>query len=494
MREAGAADQRAAQGHPAGASLAPPPIFFRQRLWPASEIAGMAMSQWEALGEPFRAASQLTAMVMANHPEAIALFFALSACQAPILLLAPEPRSWRTSPPVPHGTRLVLTPAFAHLEQQATDLGLCVREAPGPATVARDRALPFLTCPGLVFLTSGSTGVPRPVYRSIRSLIASSSALAEALRFPDAVGVIAALPLDRAYGLNNGLMVATVLQRPLGLLERFVHNDMLSLCESGTYWYWAGTPVMADILSRSQRSGPLRMPPICAFAGRLSASVCRAFEARFGTPLRQIYGTTETLTVAADLTPSEDVRFETAGRPLAGVSVRIGDDPNTPAAAGASGKIWVRTPWFMNGYGFPPDVTCDGLLDGWWPTPDVGCLDADGRLMILGRLDDRIRSGAGHILDPRDILGAIETYPGVTDAAVVPVQTTAGTSFGVLVEVSEPIRALDLRNHLAMSLPSSMLPRTVKTVSRLPRLASGRLDRRACVDFLEGATRRQDPS
>ena len=104
MRDASAADQRAADGHPAAASLAPPPIFFRQRLWPASEIAGMAMAQWDALGEPFRASSQLTAMVMANHPEAIALFFALSACQAPLLLLAPEPRSWRTSPPVPHGT------------------------------------------------------------------------------------------------------------------------------------------------------------------------------------------------------------------------------------------------------------------------------------------------------------------------------------------------------------------------------------------------------
>lgn len=235
------------------------------------------------------------------------------------------------------------------------------------------------------------------------------------------------------------------------------------------------------------------MPPICSFAGRLSASVYGAFEARFGTRLRQIYGTTETLTVAADLAPSGDVRFETAGRPLAGVSVRIGDDPNAPAAAGASGRIWVRTPWFMDGYGFPPDVTCDGLVDGWWPTPDAGCLDAEGRLMILGRLDDRIRSGAGHILDPHDVVAAIEAYPGVIDAAVVPVQTAAGTSFGALVEVAEPIRALDLRNHMARLLPSWMLPRTVKTVSHLPRLASGRVDRRACMDLLEETLRHHNP-
>jgi acyl-CoA synthetase (AMP-forming)/AMP-acid ligase II len=263
-------------GTPAAASLAPPPIVFRQRLWSASEIAGMAVAHWDAL-RTVPASSQLTAMVMANHPEAIALFFALSACQAPLLLLAPEPRSWRTSPPVPHGTRLVLTPAFAHLERQATDLGLSVRAAPAPAIAARDRALPFLTCPGLVLLTSGSTGVPRPVYRGTSSLIAAGSALAGALCVPEDAGVIAALPLDRAYGLNTGLMVATVLQRPVGLLERFVHGDMLSLCQSGTYWYWAGTPVMADILSRSQLPGPVRMPPMCSFAGGLSASVCQAF-------------------------------------------------------------------------------------------------------------------------------------------------------------------------------------------------------------------------
>ena len=157
----------------------PPPVFFRGRHLSAGEMAGMAAAWWDVLGAPFRASSQLTAMVMANHPEAVALFFALSACRAPLVLLPPETRGWRTAPALPPGTRLVLTPALAGHAEEAVALGLDVIVLPHPRAVAADAAgrLPFLTCPGLVFFTSGSTGLPRPVYRRTSSLIRACTAL-----------------------------------------------------------------------------------------------------------------------------------------------------------------------------------------------------------------------------------------------------------------------------------------------------------------------------
>ena len=153
-------------------SCAPPPVFFRGRHLSAGEMAGMAGASWDALGAPFRESSRLTAMVMANHPEAVALFFALSACRAPLVLLPPEPRGWRTAPALPPATRLVLTPALASHAAEAAALGLDVTVLPQPRAVAADAAggLPFLTCPGLVFFTSGSTGLPRPVYRRTSNL------------------------------------------------------------------------------------------------------------------------------------------------------------------------------------------------------------------------------------------------------------------------------------------------------------------------------------
>ena len=470
----------------------PPPVFFRGRLLAAGEMAGMAAAWWDVLGAPFRASSQLTAMVMANHPEAVALFFALSACPAPLVLLPPEPRGWRTSPALPPATRLVLTPAQAGHAAEAVALGLDATVLPQPRAMAPDAAdgLPFLTCPGLVFFTSGSTGLPRPVYRRTSSLIEACTALMGAVGFPPRGGVIAPLPLDRSYGMNNCLMAATVLGRPLGLLERFEHNALLALFASGEYAYWAGSPVMADVLSRRPLSGPHPAPPIAMFAGRLTPPVCRAFEARFGVPLRQMYGTTETLTVTADLAPASDVRSETAGHPLPGVRVRIGEDPHSPHPAGTSGRIWVQSPWVMEGYGFPPEIERADRVDGWWPSPDMGRLDADGRLTLLGRLDDCVRTGAGHLVNAVEIAAALEGYPGVTDTAVVPLDAPAGLVLGVLVQSPEPLRSSDLRGHLARSLPPWARPRVLETVRELPRLATGRTDRRACIDLLGKALRR----
>ena len=317
----------------------------------------MAAAWWDVLGAPFRTSSQLTAMVMANHPEAVALFFALSACHAPLVLLPPEPRGWRTVACAAARDPTRADPrAGAAMPRRRWRLGSMRRSCPSPARSAPDAAdgLPFLTCPGLVFFTSGSTGLPRPVYRRTSSLIEACTALMGAVGLPPRGGVIAPLPLDRSYGMNNCLMAATVLGRPLGLLERFEHNALLALFASGEYAYWAGSPVMADVLSRRPLSGPHPAPPIAMFAGRLTPPVCRAFEARFGVPLRQMYGTTETLTVTADLAPASDVRSETAGHPLPGVRVRIGEDPHSPHPAGTSGRIWVQSPWVMEGYGFPP--------------------------------------------------------------------------------------------------------------------------------------------
>jgi acyl-CoA synthetase (AMP-forming)/AMP-acid ligase II len=328
----------------------------------------------------------------------------------------------------------------------------------------------------------------------MRSLVEASRVLTGTLRFPPGAGVIAAVPLDRSYGMNNGLMAAAVLGRPLGLIERFDHTQFLALCDSGAYWYWAGTPVMADILSRSRPTVSSTVPPMCGFAGRLSTPVVRAFEARFSTPLRNMYATTETLTISLDSASPADVRHEMAGWPLPDVRVAIGDDPHHPEGAGVAGRIWVKSRWLMEGYGFPPDLEPSRTVDGWWATPDVGRVDADGRLMLIGRLDDRIRTGAGHVVDPGEVAAALEGYPGVTESAVVPIDTAVGPAICALVEVEVPIRSIDLRNHLAGLLPAWARPRAVETVARLPRLASGRVDRRACIELLADCIPSQNPT
>ena len=121
----------------------------------------------------------------------------------------------------------------------------------------------------------------------------------------------------------------------------------------------------------------------------------------------------------------------------------------------------------------------------------MGRLDTDGRLTLLGRLDDCIRTGAGHLVNAVEVAAALEGYPGVTDTAVVPLDAPAGLVLGVLVQSPEPLRSSDLRGHLARSLPPWARPRVLETVRELPRLATGRTDRRACIDLLDKVLRRE---
>ncbi len=466
-------------------SCVPPPLLFQDTEWSTATLTRLALGWRQALRKELGEDPSPTAMVMANHPEAVALFFALSSLPAPVILLPTEPRGWRTTPPIPVGTRLALAPAQRRLGATAERLGLAVTVVPDHAGSAGAPDAAFMTAPAVVLFTSGSTDLPRPVCRPMRHLLRAAAAVATAAAFPAHGGIIGTLPLSRIFGLHHGLLAAALLGRPLALLPQFNHRAVLGLFASGRYHYWAGTPFMADFLGRSLPSGPHPAPSRCMISGRLSMPVCENFEARFGVRLRQVYGTTETGPITLDSGPPDRVRSDTAGTPLPGAAVVVGDEPDRPSPAGVLGKIWVKTPWSMDGYGFPGRLEPLRTVTGWWSTPDVGHLDEAGYLTVAGRGDDCIRTAAGHLVNPAEIAAAVEGYRGIVDAAVVPLGDALDPVVGVLVEAEATLDLNDLRRHLAGILPPWSRPRVIDRISSLPRLAGGKIDRLACIGLLE---------
>jgi acyl-CoA synthetase (AMP-forming)/AMP-acid ligase II len=471
-------------------SSAPPPILFQGRCWSSPELADLALAWANALRDELAAATAPTAMVMANRPEAVALFFALSCFPAPLILLPSDAKEWQSAPPIPAGTRLVLPPGLRGLATEAERVGLAPRILPDPATSrgapsARDPSR-FLRSAGVVLFTSGSTQLPRPVYRRTAQVLAVARSLMATIGPPPGSGIISALPLARGFGFNHGLIAAAVLGSRLALLERFDPHALLQLFATGEHRYWAGTPMMADLLSRIPGPETHPAPPTCVAGGQVSPRLARQFQARFGVPLRQLYGTTEAASISVDARASADVQSDTAGRPLPGVDLRIGDDPHAPFAARTDGRIWIRAPeYLMEGYGFPPVLTPPETVDGWWPTPDCGHQDESGVLTVSGRLDDCFRTDAGRLVSPAVVAAALETLPGVTAVAAVPVGERESPTLGVLVESADGVQVADLRRHLASALPAWAPAQVVATTPVLPRLSNGKLDRRACIAILE---------
>lgn len=170
------------------------------------------------------------------------------------------------------------------------------------------------------------------------------------------------------------------------------------------------------------------------------------------------------------------------------MQVRIGDDPRSPVAAEVSGRVWLSTPaYLMDGYGFPPVLEPPETVDGWWGTPDIGRLSADAHLTVSGRLDDTFRTSSGHLVNSGSVAAALEGYPGVAEAAVVPLAGATGPELGVPVERIGDVSVAELRRHLARTLPDWSRPRVIELATALPRLANGRIDRRACIEILQEA-------
>jgi acyl-CoA synthetase (AMP-forming)/AMP-acid ligase II len=311
-------------------------------------------------------------------------------------------------------------------------------------------------------------------------------------------GVLGTLPLSGAHGLTDALLVAAALNSPLGLVREFDHRSVLALLASGTYQYWAATPIMADIISRCPLTGPVPPAPrVCPVGGaRIHEEVFHRFRRRFGVPLRPEYGSTENGTISWHVGAPESIRPRTVGRPFPGVEVVVGS-PGDPLPAGSPGRIWVRSPWKMKGYGFPPHLEGGADADAtgreaWVPTPDLGQMDGDGYLTLLGRIDDCFKTVGGHLVHPDEIAEALRGHPGVTDAEVVALDRGSGHLIGAVVEGNDSVSAADLHAHVSGSLPAWKRPQAIIVTRALPRLPRGKADRQGCAGLLE-AVLRQHP-
>jgi len=158
------------------------------------------------------------------------------------------------------------------------------------------------------------------------------------------------------------------------------------------------------------------------------------------------------------------------GVALDGVRVRVGPD----------GRVHLAGPVLFDGYADDPAATAAVLHDGWLRTDDVGRLDEQGRLELIGRADDAVLSG-GVTVHLAAVERAVRSHPWVVDAAVTAVDDDEwGSRVVAVVVVAGATPSLaSLRDHVGAGLPRTWAPRVVLAVSALPRLPGGKVDRLA---------------
>lgn len=335
----------------------------------------------------------------------------------------------------------------------------------GPAS-GLDAAMPDQAA--LIGYTSGTTGRPKGAVLSHANLLTGSESVRVAWRWTESDRLVLALPLFHAHGLCVGLHGTLLAGASAVLLGRFDVDAVLDAAAEHDASMFFGVPTMYHRLAKSARAGELARLRLCVSgSAALPAELHQALAERSGQRVLERYGMTETLMLVSN--PYEGERRPgRVGLPLPGVEVQLSD--------GEEGEIQVRGPNVFAGYWERPQASTESFIDGWFRTGDLGSVDPDGYLRILGRSKELIISGGLNVY-PREVEEVLLTHPAVAEVAVVgaPSEEWGEVVTAFIVPADDRPAEEPLLEFAAGQLAPFKRPRRIYFVDSLPRNALGKV-------------------
>ncbi|WP_323005308.1 malonyl-CoA synthase [Pseudorhodobacter sp.] len=334
--------------------------------------------------------------------------------------------------------------------------------------------------------TSGTTGRSKGAMLSQDNLLSNARVLADFWQFTDQDVLLHALPIFHTHGLFVGTNITLVVGGSMIFQPGFNVDALIDAMPAATTLM--GVPTFyTRLLShpRFTRDLTRHMRLFVSGSAPLLAETHRQFEALTGHRILERYGMTETNMNTSNPYKGER-RAGTVGMALPGVELKV-TDPATGAdlPQGEIGLIEVRGPNVFKGYWQMPEKTAEELRpDGFFITGDLGVIDGDGYVSIVGRNKDLIIAG-GYNIYPKEIETLLDDQPGVVESAVIGVpHPDFGESPVAIVVAEKPgIAVADLHAALEKSLAKFKLPREIFLVPDLPRNTMGKVQKNLLRDM-----------
>jgi acyl-CoA synthetase (AMP-forming)/AMP-acid ligase II len=286
-----------------------------------------------------------------------------------------------------------------------------------------------------------------------------------------------AMPLFHVHGLVASVLAALAGGGSVIVPSRFVPGRFLRYArEHGATWVSAGPTLHAMILDRldGERVPTLRFARSCSSA--LSAELFERCEAAYGVPMVEAYGMTEgSHQIASNPLPPAERKVGSVGVPSPGVEIRIVD---TGGADTEIGEVAIRGPGVTEGYVANPDANAQSFFgERWFRTGDRGRFDADGYLVLEGRLKELIIRG-GENISPFEIEAALAAHPQVADSVAFAIPDPRyGEEVGAAVVLTGEAGEAELRSWCRERLAPFKVPRTIFILDEIPRTPTGKLQR-----------------
>jgi malonyl-CoA/methylmalonyl-CoA synthetase len=351
-------------------------------------------------------------------------------------------------------------------------------EAPDPLYNADAKSL------AAIVYTSGTTGRSKGAMLTRANLASNAGALVEAWRFTDRDVLLHTLPLFHIHGLFAAINTVLASASSLLLLPKF--DAALALRHLSKVTVLMGVPTHYTRLLQQvglNRGATAAMRLFISGSAPLLAETHHEFLQRTGHNILERYGMTETLINTSN--PYDGARVPgSVGLPLPGIAIRVGNDETgaVEAAADTIDTLEVSGPNVFAGYwGDPEKTRREFSADGWFKTGDLGRIDSDGYVRIVGRAKDLVISGGFNVY-PKEVETELDAVTGVLESAVFGIPHPDFGEGVTAVVVCKPGAALseaEIINAVQTRLARYKIPKRIFLIDELPRNAMGKVQKNA---------------
>ncbi len=338
--------------------------------------------------------------------------------------------------------------------------------------------------------TSGTTGRPKGCILGHREMAVNIQMLGQAQASTAEDRFLCVMPLFHIGGMS---LAHTVLAKggTVFLHRQFVPAEVFRCIERERITQILLAPTMVQMLLEDPAADHHDLTSIKTIiysAAPMPTPVLRRGLARFGPVFLQMMGSSENCSIAflprslhrPDGTAKEQARLLSVGFPYAGVGIRIVDEEGRDCPVNERGEVALKSPAMFRGYWNNSIATIESVRDGWYYSGDIGRFDDDGYLYLVDRKKDMIISGGENIYS-REVEEAIVQHPAVFEVAVIglPDETWGETvCAAVVLAAGASATEAELIEHTRSLIASYKKPRTIRFVSGLPKVASGKVDKK----------------
>jgi malonyl-CoA/methylmalonyl-CoA synthetase len=336
-----------------------------------------------------------------------------------------------------------------------------------------------------ILYTSGTTGRSKGAMLSHGNLASNSESLKQIWRYSSNDVLLHVLPLFHIHGLFVAANITLISGASMILLPKFDLDAIFRALPDASVMM--GVPTFYTRLlqdPRLNRDSTRHMRLFVSGSAPLLADTHRQWQERTGHAILERYGMTETNMNTSN--PYDGPRVPgSVGMPLPDVELRIADKNGNALPQGEIGMIEIRGPNVFRGYWRMPEKTqAEFRTDGYFMTGDLGTIDANGYLHIVGRNKDLIISGGFNIY-PKEIESLIDELPGVEESAVIGLphgDFGEGVTAFIVKKADANITEKQVLDALGETLARFKHPKRVIFVEQLPRNTMGKVQKSAMRD------------